>query len=32
MLAPLFTDHAVLQQGKAVPVWGKAAPFRSAAW
>ncbi len=26
MLAPLFTDHAVLQQGKAVPVWGRAAP------
>jgi sialate O-acetylesterase len=25
-LAPLFTDHAVLQQGKAVPVWGRAAP------
>ncbi len=25
-LAPLFTDHAVLQQGKAVPVWGRADP------
>ena len=25
-LAPLFTDHAVLQQGIVVPVWGKAAP------
>ena len=25
-LAPLFTDHAVLQQGKPVPVWGRAAP------
>jgi sialate O-acetylesterase len=25
-LAPLFSDHAVLQQGKAVPVWGRAAP------
>jgi sialate O-acetylesterase len=25
-LAPLFTDHAVLQQDKAVPVWGRAAP------
>ena len=25
-LAPLFTDHAVLQQGKSVPVWGRAAP------
>ncbi|HUJ45156.1 MAG TPA: sialate O-acetylesterase [Opitutaceae bacterium] len=25
-LAPLFTDHAVLQQDKAVPVWGQAAP------
>jgi sialate O-acetylesterase len=25
-LAPLFTDHAVLQQGKPVPVWGHAAP------
>ena len=25
-LAPLLTDHAVLQQGKAVPVWGRAAP------
>lgn len=24
-LAPLFTDHAVLQQGRAVPVWGRAA-------
>lgn len=23
---PLFSDHAVLQQGRAVPVWGKAAP------
>ncbi len=26
VLAPLFTDHAVLQQGKAVPVWGRATP------
>jgi sialate O-acetylesterase len=25
-LAPLFTDGAVLQQGKSVPVWGTAAP------
>ncbi len=25
-LAPLFTDHAVLQQQKPVPVWGQAAP------
>jgi sialate O-acetylesterase len=25
-LAPLFTDHAVLQQGKVVPVWGRADP------
>lgn len=25
-LAPLFQDHAVLQQGKPVPVWGRAAP------
>jgi sialate O-acetylesterase len=25
-LAPLFADHAVLQQDKAVPVWGRAAP------
>jgi sialate O-acetylesterase len=25
-LAPLFTDHAVLQQGKLVPVWGRADP------
>ncbi len=24
--ASLFSDHAVLQQGMAVPVWGKAAP------
>ena len=24
--APLFTDHAVLQQGKVVPVWGRADP------
>ncbi|MSU69889.1 MAG: sialate O-acetylesterase [Opitutaceae bacterium] len=23
-LAPLFTDHAVLQRGKLVPVWGRA--------
>ena len=26
VLAPLFQDHAVLQQGKPVPVWGKADP------
>ncbi len=25
-LAPLFTDHAVLQREKTVPVWGKAEP------
>ena len=25
-LAPLFTDGAVLQQGKSVPVWGTATP------
>lgn len=25
-LAPLFTDHAVLQRDKIVPVWGTAAP------
>jgi sialate O-acetylesterase len=25
-LAPLFTDHAVLQQGKLVPIWGRADP------
>jgi sialate O-acetylesterase len=25
-LAPLFGDHAVLQRGKAVPVWGRAGP------
>src|SRR5664279_3891485 len=25
-LAPLFTDHAVLQQDQPVPVWGRAAP------
>ena len=25
-LAPLFTDHAVLQRDKPVPVWGKADP------
>ncbi|MBN2307906.1 MAG: sialate O-acetylesterase, partial [Candidatus Hydrogenedentes bacterium] len=25
-LHPLFTDHAVLQRGMRVPVWGKAAP------
>lgn len=24
--APLFTDHAVLQQGKPIPVWGVANP------
>jgi sialate O-acetylesterase len=23
-LAPLFTDHAVLQRGKPVPIWGRA--------
>jgi len=26
LLAPVFTDHAVLQQGKPVPVWGQAEP------
>ncbi len=26
VLAPLFADHAVLQRGKPVPVWGIAAP------
>lgn len=25
-LAPLFTDHAILQQGQSIPVWGMAAP------
>jgi sialate O-acetylesterase len=25
-LAPLFTDHAVLQREKAVPIWGRADP------
>lgn len=25
-LAPLFTDHAVFQQGKPIPVWGSASP------
>ena len=25
-LAPLFTDHAVLQRDKAVPIWGRADP------
>lgn len=25
-LAPLFTDHAVLQRGKPAPVWGRAEP------
>jgi sialate O-acetylesterase len=25
-LAPLFTDHAVLQRDQPVPVWGRAAP------
>ena len=25
-LAPLFTDHAVLQRDKLVPIWGKAGP------
>jgi sialate O-acetylesterase len=25
-LAPLFADHAVLQSGKTVPVWGRADP------
>ncbi|HEV7402809.1 MAG TPA: sialate O-acetylesterase [Chthoniobacteraceae bacterium] len=25
-LAPLFRDYAVLQQGKPIPVWGRAAP------
>jgi sialate O-acetylesterase len=28
-LAPLFTDHAVLQQGKPIPVWGTAQPGES---
>ena len=28
-LAPLFRDHAVLQQGKPVPVWGWAEPGRA---
>lgn len=23
-LAPIFTDHAVIQRGKTVPIWGKA--------
>jgi sialate O-acetylesterase len=26
LFAPIFADHAVLQQGKPVPIWGKAAP------
>jgi len=26
LLAPVFTDHAVLQQGKPVPIWGQADP------
>src|ERR1700761_8699744 len=26
LLSPVFTDHAVLQQGKPVPVWGSADP------
>jgi len=25
-LSPLFGDHAVLQSGRPVPVWGRAAP------
>ena len=25
-LCPLFTDHAILQQGQSVPVWGTATP------
>ena len=25
-LGPLFTDHAILQQQQAIPIWGKAAP------
>jgi sialate O-acetylesterase len=28
-LAPLFTDHAVLQRDRAAPVWGTAAPGES---
>jgi sialate O-acetylesterase len=28
-LASLFTDHAVLQRGETVPVWGRAAPDAS---
>ena len=28
-LSPLFSDHAVLQRDKAVPVWGRAAPGES---
>jgi sialate O-acetylesterase len=30
-LAPLFGDHAVLQRGKAVPIWGRAAAGESVA-
>ena len=26
MLAPPFTDHAVLQRDVAIPVWGQASP------
>ncbi|MBT5904129.1 MAG: sialate O-acetylesterase [Opitutaceae bacterium] len=28
-LAPIFTDHAVLQRGKPIPVWGWASPGES---
>jgi sialate O-acetylesterase len=28
-LAPVFGDHAVLQRGKPVPIWGTAAPSES---
>ena len=29
---PLFADHAVLQQGMPVPVWGTAAPGKPSRW
>ena len=30
LLAPVFQDHAVLQRGKPLPIFGKAAPGASA--
>ena len=31
MLHPFFSDHGVLQRGRAVPVWGWAEPGKKVA-